>query len=231
MRGSGLRGLVRHLREQLLPGGHQRVAARRPHGRGSEEGRAMRGPSQERAPVRPGCCTCLARRSVWPPARSPRWPRLTGSLPVARMRGAWRPFLITQVSQLGFGTVACSSALPHCLAGQGGSAFSTAPARPPAPHAALAAPALAPTSRALYQDGDGQACLRGWLFLLGEMALRVVFCRSLAAVPHWAPATSGIRRGIIRARARLDASTTSGPSPRHSQQPHVDTFPGTRFAH
>jgi hypothetical protein len=53
--------------------------------------------------------------------------------------------------------------------------------------------------------------------------------RSLAAVPHWAPATSGIQRGIIRARARLDASTTSGP--RHSQQPHVATFPGTRFPH
>jgi hypothetical protein len=33
------------------------------------------------------------------------------------------------------------------------------------------------------------------------------------------------------ARARLDASTTSGPSPRHSQPPHVATFPGTRFAH
>ncbi len=68
-------------------------------------------------------------------------------------------------------------------------------------------------------------------FSSGKLALRVMLCRSLAAVPHWAPATSGIERGIIRARARLDASTTSGPSPRHSQQPHVATFPGTRFAH
>ncbi len=65
----------------------------------------------------------------------------------------------------------------------------------------------------------------------GKMAFRVKLCRSLAAVPHWAPATSGIQRGIIRARARLDASTTSGPSPRHSQHPYVAMFPGTRFAH
>jgi hypothetical protein len=66
----------------------------------------------------------------------------------------------------------------------------------------------------------------------GSLPPRVMLGRSLAAVPHWAPATSGIQRGIIRApRARLDASTTSGPSPRHSQPPHVATFPGTCFAH
>jgi hypothetical protein len=62
-------------------------------------------------------------------------------------------------------------------------------------------------------------------------AFRNCNATGLATAPNRVQEISGSQSGRFRVRASLDGSTTSGLSPRRSQQPHVAMFPGTRFAH
>ncbi len=180
---------------------------------------------------RPGRCTCLARRSVLPPAHLPRWPRLTRS----PTRGPHARRLASLPHHSGESAWVWDGCLLVC--------FARLPCRPGRQRLFDSTSAAAGTSRGAGRSRSGPDQPRflpgrcwaglpsGLAVFSGKMALRVKLCRSLAAVPHWAPATSGIQRGIVHARARLDASTTSGPSPRLSQHPYVATFPGTHFAY